>query len=278
MKAAKIFFSIGLILGCLVTGVRAETSQKNIFGENVSLSLGINTWRATFETQTFQENGYLREGVEATSNMFGVSCNLILYKKYYLGGNYYSGGGFDDTAFDYYTDQEVQHIFEYEFEKTDMDIWIGYYLHPRISAFIGYKKIETDGQLKWHTRTASTKYDETIEGPVFGVAINFPLADSGFTFFSTLGYATLDGKADYDLKWTDVNGNPMDDIDSASFDSLGPALEFGILYLLEDLPHFSITVKYKYQEYKDPDIDNYSTKLYGFNIGANFHFYPHNGL
>ena len=271
MKTAKILFSIGLILGCLVTVVDAETSQ-NIFGENVSLTLGVNTWRTTFETQTFKENGYLREGVKATSNMFGVSFNFTLYEKYSIGGSYYSGDGFDNTAFDYYMDQEVQHILKYEFEKADMDIWVGYYLHPRISAFLGYKRIENNGQLKWYSRTASTKYDETIEGPVFGVAINFPLADSGFTFFSTLGYAILDGKADYVLQWTDVDGNTMDDKDSSSFDSLGPALELGIHCLLENHPNFSITMKYKYQEYEDPDVDNYSAKLYGFNIGANFHF------
>jgi hypothetical protein len=267
MKTAKIFFSIGLIFGYLTTNVGAEKAQ-SIFGKNMSLHLGIKAWRATYETQTFKTDDYIRAGgVESTSNMFGPSFR-VQYKKYYIGGSYYFGGGFNGTAVDYYINQKAQHILGYKFEKKDMDILMGYYVNPEISVFIGYKRIETNGKFQWYTRTASTGYNETIEGPVFGMTLNLPLAYSGLTFFSTLGYATLNGKADYILKWTDADGNITEDKTSSSFDSLGPAIEFGFHCLLKDFPYLRFYVGYKYQEYKNPDIDDYSSKLYGLNISS----------
>jgi hypothetical protein len=271
MKTVRIFIIIGLIFGYLTGTVCAETLQ-NIIGEKISLSLEVKAWRATYETQTIKTDDYIRAGgIESTSNMFGLSC-AVKYNKYYLTSSYYLGDGFNGTATDYYINQGDQHIVGYKFEKSDMDILIGYCFHPRVSAFIGYKKIETDGKFQWYTRTAFTEYNEIIEGPVFGIILDLPLTDSGFTFRSLLGYATLDGKVEQVLKWTGADGNLKEDKINSSFDSLGPAIDFGFHCSLIDFPGLTLYIGYKYQEYKNPDVDDYSSKLYGINISANLSF------
>ena len=220
----------------------AETSY---WGENFSLTAGLKVWRATLNLDFYDENP------ESTSSMYGPAVNLTFKDKFYAGMSYYTGSDFKYTM----------GSTEFEITKSDFDIWTGYSFHPRGSVFIGYKvsNIDMDSQ-------SGDVFENDITGPVIGVSGNYPIMDSGFILFGTLGYAFLDVTLKYPETETYTSGKITEK-------GNGPAIELGVTYIVYRLPQLSLTAGYKYQKYETTESENSDLyTLSGLTFGLNYRF------
>ena len=232
----------------------ATIAQTSYWAENFSLTVALKIWRSTLSLDFF-------EGApESTNNMYGPAVNLTFKEKFYAGMSYYTGDGFEYTIESASSTDNI----ELKITKSDFDIWIGYSFHPRGSVFIGYKtsNVDTDYQV-------GDIYDLDIKGPVIGVSGNYPIMDSGFILFGTLGYTFLD----VTFKTPETDTYTSGKITGAGS---GPAIEFGATYIFRQLPKLSLTAGYKYQNYETTK-DEISTNgglytLTGFTFGVNYRF------
>ena len=238
-------------------------AESNLLGDKFSLTIGLKSWHAALSLD------YHEGKPESTANMFGPAVNMTFLEKFYAGMTYYTGSDFKfETTETGYTDiAEIKHT------KSDFDIWAGYQFHPRGSVFIGYKtstidsKVESD--LPIEAVLSDYYFDLDFRGPVIGISGNYPISDSGFILFGTIGCAFLD----VTMKVPEKAGYTSGDITEKGS---GPALEFGLAYTFRQLPRLSLTAGYKYQKYNtsgdkiSKDGDLYT--LSGLTLGVNYRF------
>jgi hypothetical protein len=217
-------------------------SETSLLGENYSLTASFKIWRTYLKWDSEST-----DIGDSTSYMFGPAFNLTYREKFYCGISYYRGSGFDLT-FNDNNDVDV------EATKTDFDLWVGYSFNPRGSAFIGYKNTKLEIDFSGPSGTADV--DGTFKGPVLGVTGNYPINESNFILFGTFGYAFLNAEIE-----TSISDQTEDE------DYNGPAIEFGVSYILPNLPKLSLTGGYKYQDY---EADKEEITFSGFTFGANY--------
>ena len=202
--------------------------------------------------------------------MYGPSVNLMIFDKWYTGLSYYWGSGFDYTIIESFesTGQNIE--YNYDGEKADLDIWVGYRFHPRASVFLGYKsaKLKRDVDVL----VFSFKDDLTTSGPVVGVNGNYPVMDSGFILFGTFGYAFLDVENEFENLGYDENGELEIQNHKITFKARGPAIECGVSYMFQNIPQLSLSGGYKYQYYEDIDDSDSYLSFSGLTFGANYRF------
>ena len=243
----------------------STTAETNLLGDKFSLTVGLKSWHAALSLD------YHEGKPESTANMFGPAVNITLLEKFYAGMTYYTGSDFKfETTENVYGYSDISKI---KHTKSDFDIWAGYQFHPRGSIFIGYKtstidsKVESD--LPGEDVLTDNYYDLDFKGPVIGISGNYPISNSGFILFGTLGCAFLD----VTLKVPETAGSSSREITEKG---RGPALEFGLAYTFRELPRLSLTAGYKYQKYNtsgdkiSKDGDLYT--LSGLTLGVNFRF------
>jgi hypothetical protein len=230
----------------------STTAKTNFWKDNFSVTAGLKIWYATLTLD------FLDEKPKKTAPMYGPAVNVTFKEKFYVGMSYYTGNNFK------YTIKDDNDDFELKIKKSDFDIWTGYNFHPRGSVLIGYKtsNIDTNNNIDGDV------YDIDLKGPVIGVSGNYPISDSGFVLFGTIGYAFLD---------VTFKGHIEDyNKETRSGSGSGPALEFGAVYIFRNLPQLSLTAGLKYQNYdvsgKDISSNGNLYTLSGFTFGANYRF------
>jgi len=259
MKRMLTILVVVLLLGLSSYGLAQETEETR-----TSVTVGLKMWYATWEETVAGETMESDPGL-----MYGPAINLrhgnffagLSYltgsftfedswtETYYLGGGYY-----DYLEFDY----------EVDADRTDMDLSIGYYVHPNVGLFLGYKTIEFEIKaaatvtetiynyytyVYEYTGTASDKAD--FSGPALGVTMHYPIGRT--ILFGTLSYVSLEGE-----------------LYGISEELTGPAIEFGVAYALEASP-VSFAVGYKYQKYEYGEAEAEDV-FSGFTIGVNYTF------
>jgi hypothetical protein len=241
-------------------------AETNLLGDNFSLTIGLKSWHAALSLD------YHKGKPESAANMFGPAVNMTLLEKFYAGMSYYTGSDFKfettESVYDGYTDtSKIKHT------KSDFDIWAGYQFHPRGSIFIGYKTSTIDSKaesdLPGEDVLTDNYYDLDFKGPVIGISGNYPISNSGFILFGTLGCAFLD----VTKKIPETAGSFGGEITEKG---RGPALEFGLAYTFRELPRLSLMAGYKYQKYNTSgDKINKDGELYtlsGLTLGVNYRF------
>ncbi len=148
---------------------------------------------------------------------------------------------------------------ELEWERTDLDMILGYNFHPRIGGFVGYKHIDVQQTTTVVDTTGVSapiisESDFNAFGPGFGVNFNYPLEGTRFFFTGSLSYLFLE---------LDSENRPTEDFPGFSFDVSGA-------YIFEGLPA-SATAGYKIQTAKTDD-SRVKEEFSGLTFGVSYSF------
>ncbi len=249
---------------------QASLQRTGILGENFRLTAGLKVWRANYRQNmpSFSSGSVQSEGktIDGSSNMYGGAVSLTYKDRFNLGYSYYGGSGFEDSV-DFYNEGEKLDELSLDLDKTDVDAWLGYYVHPRVSIFLGYKYSKMDLSGKLDLLKISITGESFAQGPVIGVNGNYPLGESGLVFFGTLAYASLSTETE-----TLVESSLIDyyEYEKSSGDSRGLALEAGAVYMFPSLPKLSFSLGYKHQRYENPDNSDDYFSVSGFALGLNY--------
>ena len=262
-----------LLIVILLFGIITGYSNM-VFAEDVNVTVGLKTWIATWDHKLEFLNEVTGE-TEIVSDksdyglMYGPVVNFR-YEKFFASLSYLLGGDFNfewdqldysDPDYGYNLDLDSKD------DRTYFDIAIGYYIHPNISVFLGYKNIDIDETATlvenvepfsdadfdgFVDSESSIDSSATIKGPAFGVSGNYRIGESNWILIGSLSYLSLDGESE---------GESLGDF-------TGPSLEIGGAYVLDTMP-LSITAGFKYQSLKaDESEDIFS----GLTVGVNYSF------
>lgn len=233
IKMKRIIFL--LVLGFLLIANPLFAEE-----EKLQLTVGVKAWYNEWTTKF--DTGYGTPNTKwftSTSDPTLALGPTISFKK----GKYFGGISFLQTVSDYendyiYRDSAInrRHMNQ-SISRYDIDTSVGYYFHPRLGGFIGYKHaayevtnneedIDNSGTITARYSTTSMSY---VYGPVIGLTANYPLGATGLTPFLNLSYYWLRGSYDDRTNW----GNLM-----------GPSAELGLAYTLKKL---TFTAAYKGQ-------------------------------
>ena len=240
MKKILIILVGVLLLGLSTHGLAQETEETA-----TSVTLGLKMWYAGWD--------YTPMGGQSTDYgsglMYGPALN-IRRGNLFLGLTYLTGGGFGyEESYSWYDDK-------YEADRTDMDLSIGYNVHPNIGLFLGYKTITIEWEETYSYPSSPTDYytgEVELKGPAFGVTGHSRIGESMWLLFGTLSYVSLE---------SDFDGVPGEDF-------IGPAIEFGVAYV--PMP-VSVTLGFKYQSYKEDVEDAGQDTFSGLTLGVNYTF------
>lgn len=236
------------------------TAQDN----DIHVSVGAKTWSAIW-TSSFDGQTGSKVNIDSDlSVMAGPTVN-------FQSGKFFVGITFLTGDFIFPNQELCQAItclsdlsIEAKFNRTDLDIALGYRFTPNVGAFIGNKKIDFKSKL---TCTDNNPNDSnvcnigtiegqptTASGPVFGVNLTLPIDQTRWFFVGNLSFLLLTNK---------VSGQP-------DTDSTGPSAEVNLVYLAETMP-VSLSIGAKFQNIeaeKTKDVDEFT----GLMLGANYTF------
>lgn len=210
--------------------------------EGPQVTVGLKTWLATWEVDFGGDPMESDYGA-----MLGPSVN-VRYDRFFVGASYFLGTFSFPTATGILVDTDL------DADRTDLDISAGYYFHPNIAAFLGYKVSDFDYKFVYSDGT-SLKTTEERSGPVIGVTGHYLINGTRWALFGNLSYVSLDDN----YKSGGVTTN---------YAVTGPAIEFGGAYSMEQIP-LSVSVGLKYQDYKY-DKDNLEDIFSGLTFGVNY--------
>ena len=229
MKKILSIFIITIVLGI----------SSIALAEKPSVTIGLKTWVATGELDIGDETYESDYGL-----MYGPGIN-VRYQNFF-GGISYLLGSFSfpeledrwiDSNEDGFEDfDEITNI-DFNADRKDLDLSVGYYFHPNIALLLGYKMTDFDYTSDLIDFGSSYDATETRKGPVLGVVGNYRIGESRWSLFGNLSYVMLDSE------FKPEGGDTEKD------DIKGPAIEFGAAYAAENIP-LSVSVGYKYQSYE----------------------------
>ena len=195
---------ISILIVAIVLGISSAA-----MAEGPSVTIGLKTWFASWEEKVKFFDEYTGETETASDKsdyglMYGPVFNLR-YEKFFGSLSYLIGGDFNFELSDLdYSDSTIGYSWDYDekYDRTDLDIAIGYYFHPNISVFLGYKNVNIDLTATiteeetilldlW--KDGSIKESGTIKGPALGVSGNYPIGETNWVLFGSLSYLSLDG-------------------------------------------------------------------------------------
>jgi hypothetical protein len=253
MKRMLAVLVVVLLLGLSNYGMAQDTEDTE--DTRTSVTIGLKTWYATWEYKPVGE-----EDIDyGTGLMYGLALN-IRSGSLFVGLNYLMGGGFtyeeSETIGNWY------YTYEYEADRTDIDLSLGYYFHPNLALFLGYKTLtiasgvyETLTSSYYDDITYESEWEVKLAGPAFGLAGYARIGESRMILFGTLSYVSLESE--------------VDGVAGESF--TGPAIEAGLAYALETIPA-SVTFGYKYQSYTEDVEEGGQDVFAGLTLGLNFSF------
>ncbi|MBI5193963.1 MAG: hypothetical protein HZA08_11050 [Nitrospirae bacterium] len=220
--------------------------------EQPHVSVGLKTWAATWDTKLDTGSGN-KDFSSDYGLMLGPSVN-VQYDKYFAGASYLFG------TFSFPAVSVAATDINLDADRTDMDISAGYYFHPNVAAFLGYKLMDLKYKMKLDPCVLGVCGDtskETRNGPVLGVTGHYPIEGSRWVLFGNLSYVFLNSE------FKDSSGNK----DTSKV--TGPAVEFGGAYTLENMP-LSLLVGLKYQNYEYDTAGAANDTFSGLTFGVNY--------
>ena len=229
-----------LVLGfVLIAGVAFAEEKK----EELQITVGVKTWYNKWSEKFDTEYGSGKDRFVTRKSDYVLAVGpAISFKK----GPYFGGISYLQAASDYKfdltyrtSDTERTHYVE-STSRYDIDALVGYYFHPRVGGFAGYKyahyKEIIDKDILDNSGNITSRRSNTeslnLHGPVIGLTANYPIGSTGLTPFLTVSYLWV----------RSVNeDNPVN-----SANQYGPSAELGIGYTIKK---FTFTAAYKQQTY-----------------------------
>ena len=214
--------------------------------EQPQITVGLKTWFATWETKLGSDKFESDYGV-----MYGPSVN-VRYDKIFAGASYTLGSFSFPTVTTSVADVNL------DADRSDLDLSAGYYFHPNVAGFIGYKVSDFDYNMTLDTIFGSSEAtaSETRNGPVLGVNGHYPIDGTRWVLFGNMSYVMLDAE------YKDSTGKTTGDV-------TGPAIEFGGAYAAEMMP-LSVSVGFKYQNYEYDNSGGATDTFSGLTFGVNY--------
>ena len=259
MMKKFIFFMV--IIGIIGTTNLASAQ------ETPQVTVGLKIWYATWtETIPNFSGGTASEESTDPSLLAGPTIG-VRYGKFF-GGLTYLFGTFDWAdepicVTSGCTSSDPDFTWQWESDRTDLDLVVGYNFHPRWGVLLGYKQSKYTTTITCVDEfflclpfygTTQVEFDTTASGPVIGVNYNFPIGESRWIIFGNLSFLLLT---------LDQEGFEEEDAPGYSF-------ELAAAYAFESAP-VSLTAGYKIQSFEGEDseiVDKFS----GLTLGANYTF------
>jgi len=220
------FLLIGFVFLLIIFFLGSACAEE--FGFNVGLRTWYNSWEIAPKTVPANKSDF--------TAMLGPNFKVSY-------GKFFAGASFLGT------------IQDYQFSKTtwpryDLDVMLGYDVHPRISLIAGWKYIRG---------TESTGFTHKAYGPTFGFAFNqpIPIEALNLSFFLNGAFLALQGEVT-------ASGSAGTD----SYDIIGFSGEAGVIYAIAE--SLSISLGYKYQKLDWRELAN--DILSGVTLGVNYAF------
>lgn len=196
--------------------------------------------------------------------MIGPSVNLKMGPAF-LGISYLKSTSNYSAPDWYYSDDTM------EFERTDLDLTLGFMFTRHFGAFLGYKSI--DAPMKY-TRT-SAGFDAVdvgtwkMKGPGIGLLANATMG-SRAAFYGNIAFMKVKQEFDQNDALASAYGITAGTVDS--FDMTGVSLELG--FALAFTENLSSNIGFKYQTFSGTDESGYDEthSFYGPTLGLSFTF------
>lgn len=196
MRKGKFYAKISLIFSFLMFTSLAYAES----GDSFKYSLGIKTWYNKWTATATDDATKNFEPQERDSQwIFMVGPTLkVSY------GKFYGGFSFSQNLTDYEFSGSINTTpvrnFTYTWTRQDLDIVLGYWFHPNISLFTGYKWFngysffkQMDGGVANIERYNA--YRREGSGLVFGVSANFPIETLYIVPYFSGTYMPLNGES-----------------------------------------------------------------------------------
>jgi hypothetical protein len=236
--------SVGMLLFLSFTGIATA--------EEAHYSVGLKTWYTQWtETITISSESFRDELKSNDTFMYGPSLGTT-YGKFFAGVTYMTGSFEFSEKVASDCGCTISEDVRVESDRDDIDLVIGYKLHPYISPLLGYKQADITSNLTADDVNVGTS-EVKFSGPVIGVSANYPLGQSAWTLLGNLNYLWMEYEA----------GDVTSDAPGFSYELSG-------LYRVAAVP-VHLTVGYKYQEF-ETDNGSVTDEFSGFTFGANYTF------
>jgi hypothetical protein len=220
-----------LIIGFILT--LAFSSE--IYAEELSFSIGVKSWYNDWEITG--------EGSEKSDSRIFIGPNVKLSY-----GKFFGGISFMMNPSDYEFPSNT------ETTRKDIDVVLGYMIHPRIGLVGGYKYLtgirrnETimndDGTIGFHD-------SYTANGVAFGAAFNYPISSIRLTPYINGILMPLKGEYAHE-----------------NYDIIGYSAEGGIVYGLFEKLSVSLGYKFQYLDWRHLAKD----EMQGITFGLSYNF------
>lgn len=227
---------IGAILCFMfLTGVTKSAFAE---GDNLNLVFGYKAWINSWQTGTtvyIPQAGANIQSYTSDPVIASIPSVSLKYENFYISSGYmisptYTFKTYSDTINISSTPYTVN--YENTATRTELDVNIGYYVHPSVSLAIGYKEVKQNYHSKQYGTGLVTDISDsttTISGITFGITGGATIG-GGFNMYANLAYSPM--KAKY-------SGGGEED--NAPYISS----EFGFGYRAGS--NFTLSLGYKYQ-------------------------------
>lgn len=196
------------------------------------LSIGLKFWNANWDNNTTW-NGYVRNNLNSSTNGVTVTPTIqYKYKDFALSVSTLLSKDFSYTSFNNPSYLDSRNNGYNQKSRKEYDINFSYFIKPNISASIGYKSVDLNGDF--------ITANNTIEGPIVGLSLSAPLIEN-IGLYANAGFGNMKTQ-----KWEGTK--------SATYS----LIEAGIAYSLHEwVKNSAITLSYRLQEFKVNLKDNY---------------------
>jgi len=230
----------------MVVFVLFASLPMQVFAQDTSLVIGLKSWFAneTLEIKDKNSGESVEEESEYTA-LVGPSLN-IRYGSWFGGANYLTG----ELTFKDFIVTGV----DVEIERTEWDVFGGYYFLPQLAVLLGYKQLEADAYNERVENIVTNNYS----GVVLGLTGFYPVGRQS-ALYGTYTFAALE--------------------DENNTEYTGSTLEFGFASSLQNIAlSYSIGLKiqvYQYDwQFEDPSGGSFDTErtdsFGGLTLGVNY--------
>ena len=262
----KISVIVVILCSVFLTGVTKSAFAE---GDNLNLIFGYKAWINSWQSGTtvyIPQAGANIQSFTSDPVVASIPSVSLKYENFYISSGYmvsptYTFKTYSDTINISGTPYTLNN--EYSATRTELDVNVGYYVHPSVGLAIGYKEVKQNYHSKQYGTGLVTDISDsttTISGITLGITGGAPIG-GGFNMYANLAYSPMTAK---------YSGGGEED--NATYISS----EFGFGYRAGS--NFSLSLGYKYQAIDTinnesgyggqigPDV----TK--GFILGANYIF------
>ena len=262
----KVSVIVVILCSVFLTGVTKSAFAE---GDNLNLIFGYKAWINSWQSGTtvyIPQAGANIQSFTSDPVVASIPSVSLKYENFYISSGYmvsptYTFKTYSDTIKISSTPYTVN--YDNSATRTELDVNVGYYVHPSVGLAIGYKEVKQNYHSKQYGTGLVTDISDsttTISGITLGITGGAPIG-GGFNMYANLAYSPMTAK---------YSGGGEED--NAPYISS----EFGFGYRAGS--NFSLSLGYKYQAIDTinnesgyggqigPDV----TK--GFILGANYIF------